>query len=70
VTELENHLLNGLLNLERKFTNQQKVLSEAQNELQKMLAITSAENTQLQKQVNNLSNQLMELSKLYKTNRR
>ncbi|ACQ67750.1 MULTISPECIES: MbeD/MobD family mobilization/exclusion protein [Candidatus Williamhamiltonella] len=70
MTELENHLLNGLLNLERKFTNQQKVLSEAQNELQKMLAITSAENTQLQKQVNNLSNQLMELSKLYKTNRR
>lgn len=42
MTELENHLLNGLLNLERKFTNQQKVLSEAQNELQKMLAITEA----------------------------
>lgn len=70
MTNLEQQLLSAFDELSNQFEQQHQVLHQAQLEWFRLFEITSAENKELRRQVNDLSEQVETLAKLLRSKNR
>ena len=70
MTNLEQQLLSAFDELSTQFDQQHQASQQAQSELLRMFETTSAENENLKRQVNELSEQVAILAKLLRSKNR